>query len=142
SQNPETQATSYPGYPPQHPYAAQQPYPAHGPYVEQNLFPPEGGYDPNHPDFRAFCSKRTVAGICGILWGAFGVHKYILGMTTSGTIMLSVFLVSLFLGGCLTVPLLGCLVIWIIGIIEGIVYLTKSDQEFYHEYAVRRKEWF
>ena len=30
----------------------------------------------------------------------------------------------------------------IIGIVEGILYLTKSDGEFYREYAVQKKGWF
>jgi hypothetical protein len=30
----------------------------------------------------------------------------------------------------------------VIGLIEGIIYLTKSDPEFYWTYVVGRKEWF
>jgi hypothetical protein len=30
----------------------------------------------------------------------------------------------------------------ILGIIEGIIYLTKSDQEFYQTYQVGKKGWF
>jgi len=30
----------------------------------------------------------------------------------------------------------------IIGLIEGIVYLTKSDEDFYQTYAVEKKGWF
>ena len=30
----------------------------------------------------------------------------------------------------------------IIGIIEGVIYLTKSDQEFYDTYMANKKEWF
>jgi hypothetical protein len=33
-------------------------------------------------------------------------------------------------------------VIAIIGLIEGILYLTKSDEEFVRTYVDRRKEWF
>lgn len=35
-------------------------------------------------------SKKTVAGICGILVGALGVHKFILGYTTEGIIMIAI----------------------------------------------------
>jgi Na+-driven multidrug efflux pump len=30
----------------------------------------------------------------------------------------------------------------IIGLIEGIIYLTKSDEEFYSTYQVSKKPWF
>jgi len=30
----------------------------------------------------------------------------------------------------------------LIGLIEGIVYLTKSDQEFYEMYQENKKPWF
>jgi hypothetical protein len=36
----------------------------------------------------------------------------------------------------------GGAVIWIIGLIEGIIYLTKTDQEFVDTYIANKKEWF
>jgi hypothetical protein len=36
----------------------------------------------------------------------------------------------------------GGLVMGLIGFIEGIIYLTKSEQQFYQDYVVRRQEWF
>ena len=30
----------------------------------------------------------------------------------------------------------------LIGLIEGIIYLTKSDAEFYHIYQENEKPWF
>jgi hypothetical protein len=30
----------------------------------------------------------------------------------------------------------------IISLIEGIIYLTKSDEEFYHTYILNKKNWF
>ena len=30
----------------------------------------------------------------------------------------------------------------LIGFIEGIIYLTKSDQDFYLDYIVKKKGWF
>ncbi len=82
---------------------------------------------------QAFAGKKIAAGICGILLGAFGVHKFILGLTTPGVIMLLVTLFTCFIGS----PLMH-----IIGIIEGILYLTKSDEEFYRLYAVEKRGWF
>ena len=77
--------------------------------------------------------KKLAAGLCGILLGALGIHKFVLGYTTEGLIML---LVSLCSCGLLS------WVMGIIGIIEGIVYLTKTDAEFYQSYVVYHKGWF
>lgn len=82
-------------------------------------------------------SKKIAAGICGILLGCFGVHKFILGYTTEGLIMLVVSLV----GGLVTCGVASA-VIGIIGLVEGILYLTKSDQEFENMYITNSKGWF
>lgn len=78
-------------------------------------------------------SKKLAAGICGILLGALGVHKFVLGYNTPGLIML---LISVLSCGFLAV------IPSIIGIVEGIIYLTKSDEDFYRTYMVGKKEWF
>lgn len=80
-----------------------------------------------------FAGKKVAAGICGILLGGLGIHKFILGLTTPGIIML---LVSLLTCG------VGYVVMYVIGLVEGIIYLTKSDEEFYQLYAVEKKGWF
>jgi TM2 domain-containing membrane protein YozV len=77
--------------------------------------------------------KRIVAGILGILRGIFGVHKFYLGFTATGLIMLLVSVLSVFT----LAPVMA-----IIGFVEGILYLLKSDREFYREYVVRRRNWF
>ena len=78
-------------------------------------------------------SKRILAGVLGILLGSLGIHKFVLGYTVPGVIMLLVTL--------LTCGILGT-AMGIIGLIEGIIYLTKSDAEFITTYQVGRKEWF
>jgi len=78
-------------------------------------------------------SKRILAGVLAIVLGGLGIHKFVLGMTTPGVIMLAVSLVS-----CgFAAPIVS-----IIGIIEGIIYLTKSDAEFHQIYEVEKKAWF
>lgn len=89
-----------------------------------------------------FANKKIAAGLCGILLGGFGVHKFILGFNTSGAIMLSVWMFGFISGLCLIVPLLLSVAIGIIGLVEGILYLTKSDADFYQTYAIERREWF
>ena len=78
-------------------------------------------------------SNKIAAGICGILLGSLGVHKFILGYTGTGLIMLLVTLLTCGIGG---------FVMHIIGLIEGIIYLCKSDDEFVRVYVDGRKEWF
>lgn len=78
-------------------------------------------------------SSKIAAGVCGILLGSFGVHKFILGYTGAGLIMLLVSLLTCFLAA----PLMS-----LIGLIEGIIYLSKSDSEFVRTYVDGRKEWF
>lgn len=80
-----------------------------------------------------FASKKMVAGICGILLGSLGIHKFVLGLSTPGLIML---LVTVLTCG------IGASVMGVIGLVEGIIYLTKSDEEFYQLYAVQQKGWF
>lgn len=78
-------------------------------------------------------SKKLAAGICGILLGSLGVHKFILGYTNAGLIML--------LATILTCGIAG-VVFGVIGLVEGIIYLTKSDDDFYRTYIAQKKPWF
>lgn len=77
--------------------------------------------------------KKIPAGILGILLGALGIHKFYLGYTKEGLIML---LVSLLTFG------IGAFVMSIIGLIEGIIYLTKPDEQFAATYVAGKKGWF
>jgi TM2 domain-containing membrane protein YozV len=81
--------------------------------------------------------KKIAAGICGILLGAFGVHKFVLGYTTEGIIALAISL-----GGGLLTCGAATGVMSIIGLVEGIIYLTKSDEEFVSTYINNQKGWF
>ena len=77
-------------------------------------------------------NKKLAAGLTGIFLGAFGVHKFILGYTKPAVIML---VVSLLTCG------VGYFVFQVIGIIEGVIYLTKSNAEFETEYLDGQKDW-
>jgi TM2 domain-containing membrane protein YozV len=95
-----------------------------------------------NPDVREFASNKIAAGVCGILLGGLGVHKFILGLNTPAIIMLAVWLTGLITGMCIIIPLLACIAMQTIGLVEGIIYLTKTDEEFYRLYAIEKKEWF
>ena len=86
-------------------------------------------------------NKKVLAGVLGILLGALGVHKFILGYNKEGGILLGITLLGILLS-CVVV---GAFFVWIpgvIGLIEGIIYLTKSDEEFYNTYQAGKKPWF
>lgn len=86
-------------------------------------------------------NKKVLAGLMGIFLGGFGVHKFVLGYVTEGFILLGICLISIPLF-CVIIGAFTIYIPFIIGLIEGIIYLTKSDQEFYQTYQVGRKPWF
>jgi len=80
--------------------------------------------------------NKMTAGLLAIFLGGLGIHKFYLGANTAGIIML---LCSVLGAVFLLIP---TIVIGVIAFVEGILYLTKSDQEFYQTYEVDKKSWF
>ena len=72
--------------------------------------------------------KKIVAGVLAILLGSFGAHKFYLGNTKTGIIQIVLSLL--------------CGIGGLIGIIEGVIYLTKSDADFVATYVTGKKQWF
>jgi TM2 domain-containing membrane protein YozV len=71
--------------------------------------------------------SRMTCALLAILLPAFAIHKFMLGQSTTGIIQI----------------LLCCVCAGpIISVIEGIIYLTKTDEEFYQTYVVEKKAWF
>lgn len=99
---------------PNQPY---QPPPYQPPYQAPSGMPPDVN------------SKKLLAGIMGILFGGLGIHRFILGDTGGGLLRILITVLTCGLGS-------------IIGLIEGIIYLTKTDPEFYQTYMVERRPWF
>ena len=81
-------------------------------------------------------SKKVAAGVVAIVSSVFcvgwiGAHKFMLGYKNEGLISL---LLSLL---CIPMAIFN-----VIALIEGILYLTKSDEEFYQTYMAQKKGWF
>ncbi len=74
-------------------------------------------------------SKRVLAGVLAIVFGELGIHKFVLGYTAEGLIQIGLTIVT-------------CGIAGIIGIIEGIIYLTKTDEEFIYQYQTNKRSWF
>lgn len=74
-------------------------------------------------------SQRVLAGILALLLGPLGVHKFILGYTKEGIIQLILTVVT-------------CGAAGVLSFIEGIIYLTKTDEDFIEIYQNNHKGWF
>ena len=112
-------------------YGQQSPYGQ--PYGQQPYGQQPYGYPQNGPVGE---KNKLVAGLLAILLGALGIHKFYMGMNQQGIIMLVGTLAGSLLCG------LGPIVVGIISLIEGIIYLTQTDQAFYEVYEVGKKPWF
>jgi TM2 domain-containing membrane protein YozV len=92
---------------------------------------------PPPPLAAATPKSKVAAGLLGIFLGGFGVHKFYLGFPVAGVIMLAVSVIGGFITSGFT-----SLAVTLIGLVEGIIYLTKSDADFHRIYAVDKKQWF
>ena len=80
--------------------------------------------------------EKMVAGVFAIVLGGLGIHKFYLGYKTAGIIHLLIFFIGM-------IPIfIGTIAISVIALIEGVIYLTKSDEEFEQTYVMSKREWF
>lgn len=86
-------------------------------------------------------NKKILAGILAIFVGWAGIHKFILGYQKEGIILLVVSIIGI-ATSCLIIGSFILMATGLIGLIEGIIYLTKTDEDFYNTYQVGRKPWF
>jgi TM2 domain-containing membrane protein YozV len=107
--------------------------PAFPPPPQPAGLPYHNPYQPSAPPYNPAGSNRVLAGVLGIVLGSLGIHKFVLGMPGAGIIMLLVTVLTCGWGG---------IIMNVIGIIEGIIYLTRTDEQFYYEYVVQKKQWF
>ncbi|HVM62300.1 MAG TPA: NINE protein [Verrucomicrobiae bacterium] len=79
--------------------------------------------------------RKIIAGVLALIphTGCLGIHKFVLGNTGAGIAMLLITVLTCGIGGA---------VMWIIALIEGLIYLTRTDEEFVQTYIVNKKAWF
>ncbi|KEF42538.1 MAG: hypothetical protein ER33_05675 [Cyanobium sp. CACIAM 14] len=78
-------------------------------------------------------NRKLAAGLLAIFLGSLGIHKFVLGYSKAGLIMLLVTVLTCGFGGS---------VMGIIGVIEGVIYLTTSPEDFQARYIDATREWF
>lgn len=83
----------------------------------------------------AGADRKVVAGVLALIphTGCLGIHKFVLGYTGAGLTML---LITVLTCG------IGAPVMWVISLIEGLTYLTRTDEEFVQTYVRNKKAWF
>lgn len=83
-------------------------------------------------------SNRTTVGLVAVIlgllgFGWIGIHKFMMGYQRQAVIMI--------VSSILTCGIAAC--VWtIVSIIEGIIYLTKTDAEFDRVYSGGNQPWF
>ena len=98
--------------------------------MSEESTPPPTSAPPAAPSYsKEQTDKKLISGLLGILLGGLGVHKFYLGYTKEGIIQIVITICTCGFGS-------------VLGLIEGILYLTKSDAEFVSTYVVGRKGWF
>ena len=108
--------------PPQAPQYQSQQYqsPQAPQYQEQQYQSQQAPPMYNPAGFPVKYKSKTTAGLLAIFLGGLGIHKFYLGKNGKGI---------LYLVFCWTyIPAL-------IGLVEGIIYLTSSDENFYNKYV-------
>ncbi len=79
--------------------------------------------------------SKVAAGLLALFVGSLGIHKFYLGYKSEGIIMLVITLLG-------SLVLIGPFAMGVISLIEGIIYLTKSDEDFNQTYVQNKKGWF
>ena len=89
------------------------------------------------PTYIAPTKDHIAAGVLAILFGALGIHKFYMGLPNAGFITLGISVI----GGIVSFGS-AAFVMQLIGIVEGIIYLVKSQDDFEKTYITGRRSWF
>jgi len=71
--------------------------------------------------------NHVMAGLFGILLGTFGIHKFYMGQTQMGCLYIVAGVVTCGFGFAIT---------WVVGIVEGIIYLSMTQAQFEQKYIL------
>ena len=115
-----------------------------GPWQANQTYSPPYTQQPYGQPYQQPCAQaapntkdHVAAGLLAIFLGSLGIHKFYLGYNTPGFIMLAVTIV----GSIFSLGIAGLAMV-VISIVEGVLYLSKSQTEFEQIYVFNKKEWF
>lgn len=83
---------------------------------------------------------KIIAGLLAIFLGGLGLHKFYLGRTGPGLVFLLLNTVGFYVTWLLL--FIPNFVLGVIALIEGIIYLTRSDEDFQRTYVEEKRAWF
>ena len=86
--------------------------------------------------------NKVLAGVLAIVIGVVGAHKFYLGYSGQGALLLMLFILGIALSFLFGIGLIVLFVVGVITLVEGIIYLTKTDAEFEETYVRNHKPWF
>jgi TM2 domain-containing membrane protein YozV len=84
--------------------------------------------------------NKVAAGLLALFLGGLGIHKFYLGFIGPALVFLLVNTIGLAITWIML--FIPNIVLGIIALIEGILYLTKTDEEFEQLYVIQKKHWF
>jgi TM2 domain-containing membrane protein YozV len=97
-------------------------------------------YDESRPPYSQD-NRRVLTAVLAIILGSIGVHKFVLGYNNEGFFIL----IATVIGYATLCIFIGAFIVTatsLLGLIEGIIYLSKTDAEFYETYQKNKKAWF
>ncbi len=89
--------------------------------------------EPLRPHYSMPTKTRVTAALLAILLGSLGIHKFYLGHTGLGILYI---VISILTAWMLAIPTV------LVSIVEGVIYLSRSDEEFQYIYVQQRKSMF
>ncbi len=150
---PPGQSAAPPPYSPSPPYGAPQPGPYATPQQPAHGQPPpyaQAPYGYGAPYGQPYSSQwagqyaerksKFAAAALAFFFGGWGIHGFYLGNNKMGMTLLLIYLISLPLV-LVVIGILGLLAVGGICLVQTILYLCATDDDFHQKYVVE-KRWF
>lgn len=83
---------------------------------------------------------RQKASLLAIFLGALGVHKFYLGHLAEGCVHITLTLASL-AAAFVVDSWLPLVVVMLFSAIEGVIYVSRSEEQFVRDYLEERRRW-
>ena len=80
--------------------------------------------------------SHVVAGILALFFGLLGIHKCYMGFITEGFVMLG----ATIIGSLLTFGAVA-FIVQLIAVVEGLIYLIKTQNQFDLDYVYGNRRW-